>query len=244
VTIPSSSYAGPPFLTDDPEPVDYEHVEINFFTQATASKSGVSGILPGIDMNYGLMPDVQLHIQPQMAYNEFGGRHTLFGDHDGTYGYGDTELGLKYRFINETEDGWWPEVAIYPLVEIPTGSAHENLGSGYAQEFFPIWLQKDVGKWTTYGGGGYWNNPGIGNQNYWFFGWTLQCKITDHLALGGEVFHQTANEVGGHRTTGFNLGGSYDISKNYHLLLSSGRGIQNAPDTNQLSYYLALQLIF
>jgi hypothetical protein len=45
-------------------------------------------------------------------------------------------------------------------------------------------------------------------------------------------------------SSGFNLGGTYDLNENYHLLFSAGRGIQNAMDTNQFSYYLGLQLTY
>jgi len=105
----------------------------------------------------------------------------------------------------------------------------------------------------TYGGGGYWINPGPGNKNYWFVGWVLQRQVTDSLALGGEIFHQTSFATGGpgspgfplgsKDTTGFNLGGTYDFDQNHHLLFSAGRALQNASTTNAFSYYLALQWI-
>lgn len=242
----TSSYAGPPFLTDDPEPVDYQHAELNFFTQATYSKNGTNSILPGVDANYGLFPNVQIHANLQMPNNETEGRNDLFGSQrSGHYGFGDTELGVKYRFVNEEENGWWPQIAVYPLLEIPTGNANKNLGAGHIQEFIPLWLQKDFGdSWQTYGGGGYWNNPGVSNSNYWFFGWALQRRITEDLTLGGELFHQTSNKTGQQDNTGFNLGGSYDLTDNYHLLFSAGQGIQNVTDTNQFSYYFALQWTF
>jgi hypothetical protein len=63
----------------------------------------------------------------------------------------------------------------------------------------------------------------------------------DNLALGGELFHQTASTIGGKDATGFNLGGIYDFTDHYHLLFSAGRGLQNVPDSNQFSYYLAIQ---
>jgi hypothetical protein len=52
-----------------------------------------------------------------------------------------------------------------------------------AQYFLPVWLQKDFGKWTTYGGGGYWINPGAGNKNWWFSGILLQYSFTETFYL-------------------------------------------------------------
>ena len=95
--------------------------------------------------------------------------------------------------------------------------------------------------WTSYGGGGYWFNPGAGNRNYWFAGWELQNQVTKQLMLGGEIFHQTADRDGGKPSTSFNAGGVFDFSENYHLLFSGGRGLQNPALTNQFSYYLAIQ---
>jgi hypothetical protein len=234
--------AGPPFVTDDPEPVDYQHWEINTAFAGSHVRGEASGVAPGADINYGALPNVQVHINVQMAYDQLS---------DGAfhYGYGDTELGVKYRFISPGKDDWWPQVAVYPLLEIPTGNDGKGLGAtGEVREFLPIWLQKDFGEWTTYGGGGYWHNPGLENKDDWFFGWLLERKITDKLTLGGELFHQTAETIiitpTDKSSSGFNLGGTYDLNKNYHLLFSAGKGMQNAQATNDFSYYLGIQWTF
>ncbi len=57
---------------------------------------------------------------------------------------------------------------------LPTGSQTRGLGSESAQVLLPVWIQKSYGKWTTYGGGGYWVARGSGNQNSWYAGWLLQ----------------------------------------------------------------------
>ena len=162
--------AGPPFLTDDPVPVDYQHWEIYGFSQGTHKQGDTSGTLPGVEINYGAAPNLQLHlIAPVGAFDKPGGSA-------GTkFGYGDTELGVKYRFIEESKDGWWPQVGVFPLFEAPTGNLQRGLGTGRVHEFLPVWLQKDFDPWVTYGGGGYWINPGPGNQNYWFAGWEATC---------------------------------------------------------------------
>jgi hypothetical protein len=232
-----SAHAGPPFLSDDPEPVPYQRTENDFFTSATHTKDGTAGTVMGLDANYGVWPDVELTLIAPLAFNAPDGSNAFFG-------YGDTQFAIKYRFLDESDDGWWPQIAIYPTVSVPTGKASHGLGAGNTQEFFPVWVQKDFDPWQTFGGGGYWNNPGAGHQNYWFFGWVLQRKITEELALGGEIFHQTASLEGEKDTGGFNLGGTYDLDENYHILFTAGRGIQNTSDTNTFSYYLALQLTY
>jgi hypothetical protein len=241
--LPSLALAGPPFLTDDPEPVDYQHWEINNYFAGGHVSGETSGAAPGFDINYGAAPNLQLHINLAMAYDRMNGG-ALY------YGTDDTELGAKYRFLDPGKDDWWPQAAIYPLFEIPTGAdAQKGLGAtGEAREFFPLWLQKDSGDWTTYGGGGWWHNPGLENRDYWFFGWVLQRKITDRLTLGGELFYQTTESVivtpTRAPTSGFNLGGTYDFSDTYHLLFSAGKGIESAQTNDTLTYYFALQLTF
>ena len=112
------------------------------------------------------------------------------------------ELGFKYRFITPSKSDWFPQVGIFPLLEVPTGDARRNLGSGNVDAFLPVWIQKDFGKWLTYGGGGYWINPGPGNRDFWYTGWLLQRQVTDKLALGAEVFHTDGSTRGSFRGHG------------------------------------------
>ena len=232
-----SALAGPPFLTDDPEPVDLGHWEVYGFSSATHVENNTAGILAGVEVNYGAAPNLQLHVIAPIAFDDASGNGFEAGA-------GDLELGVKYRFIDPGPDDWWPQVGVFPLLEVPTGDAQRGLGSGHLREFLPVWLQKDFGAWTTYGGGGYWVNPGVGTQNYWFVGWLLQRQVTTNLALGAEIFHQTADTIGGKDSSGFNVGGIYDFTEHYHLLFSASRGIQNARIANEYSYYLAIQSTF
>src|ERR1700681_4264031 len=51
--------AGPPYVSDDPEPTDYKHFEIYTFSNGTATNGDISGAT-GVDFNYGAAPDLQL----------------------------------------------------------------------------------------------------------------------------------------------------------------------------------------
>lgn len=229
----SVAIAGPPFVTDDPEPVDYGHWEVYGYTQGTHGHDDSAGSLPATEANYGAFPGVQLHIAASLAFDRSDG-HTRSGP-------GDTELGAKLRFIEEDGQGWRPMVSFFPMLDLPTGSAGHSLGSGHLHGFLPVWAQKSWGSWTSYGGGGYDINPGDGNRNYWLAGWLLQRKLTDTFTFGGELFHRSADTAGGSDSSGFNLGGSYDLSARDHLLASVGRGFQNAGSTNEFSWYFGYQ---
>lgn len=227
-----SAWAGPPFLTDDPEPVDYQHWEVYVGSILNHSNGVWSGFAPHLEVNYGALSNLQLHVIAPISFSSPSDGATHFG-------YGDTELGIKYRFVQETTN--WPQIGVFPLLEVPTGDARLGLGSGQLQAFLPVWAQKSFGQWTTYGGGGYWINPGAGNRNWWYGGWLLQRQVTTNLAIGAEIYHETAQVVGGSSETDFNIGSIFDFSEHHHLLLSAGHTFQG-PGAFQA--YLAFQFTF
>lgn len=221
---------GPPFVTDDPEPVEYQHSEIYLASIVQREPGDTNGTLPHLEFNYGVIPDVQLHIIAPAAFDARSGNARQFG-------YGDTELGVKYRFIDEADDR--PQVAIFPLVELPTGASARGLGAGHTQLFLPVWVQKGLGSWTTYGGGGYWVNPGPGNRNWWFAGWLVQKQVLPSLAVGAEIYHETAKTIGGQPDTKANLGIVWDLNDTCHVLASAGPVVEG-PSGYQA--YVAFQL--
>ncbi len=111
----------------------------------------------------------------------------------------------------------------YPLVDFPTGDVNKNLGTGRTHFFLPLWLGKQLGLYTVYGGGGYWYNRGHGYKDWFLLDAGMQRRMTDNLRLGFDVFHATSSKTGLKETTGFNLGGAYDLTANHHLLFSVGR---------------------
>ena len=230
--LAGTAYAGPPFVTDDPEPVELHHWEIYLATQQYHSADGWSGTSPHVEVNYGAAPDLQLHVIAPLAYDKPSSGRSYFG-------YGDTELGFKYRFVHETDS--LPQIGIFPLVELPTGNHGDNLGNGKTQVFLPVWIQKAFGDWTTYGGGGYWINPGEGNRDYWYAGWQVQRKITEAFAAGVEIQYRTADTVDGRQSVALNAGGIWDLSETYHILFSAGHTVQGR---SEFQGYLALQITF
>ena len=224
--------AGPPFVTDDPEPVELRHWEIYLGSQYEHRSDGASGTLPHVEVNYGALPNLQLHLIAPLVFDAPAGTNRQSG-------YGDTELGAKYRFLDETDDR--PQIGVFPLVELPTGDSARGLGSGHTQYFLPVWLQKKFDSWTTYGGAGYWINPGAGNRNWWFTGWILQKEVRPGFTVGAEIFHETAQTEGAGSDTKMNVGMIWDLDDSRHILASLGPTIQG-PAGYQA--YLAFQLTF
>ena len=230
--ISFSAFAGPPYMTDDPEPVEYEHWEFYLSSLSNHEPGSCVATLPEVEVNYGAIKNVQLHIIMPFAFVSQTGSATH-------YGYGDTEVGIKYRFVQETESR--PQIGTFPHVELPTGNKNKGLGSGYMQTFLPIWIQKSFGNWTTYGGGGYWINPGPGNKNWVFLGGVIQRTFNEHLKLGTELFYSTPKQQNEGSDIGFNLGGTIDINDTHHLPFSFGRDIYG---DNLFQGYFGYQLTF
>ena len=215
-TNPVRLWAGPPFETDDPEPTDYQHWEIYLGTTAQqVSGQGWFGTAPFLSVNYGGFPDTQLSLTTQAAFS--------FSGEVNYYGYGDILVGVKYRFIHESAE--IPQVAIFPQINIPTGDVSKGLGAGVAQYLLPMWFQKSWDPWTTFGGTGYWINPGTGNKNWLFVGWELQRDFGKHLTLGGEVFYHDASTTAESNGAGFNIGGMAHFDEMNHIVFSIGRDL-------------------
>ena len=216
VVAPAGGYAGPPYTTDDPEPVEFRHWEFYVATQHVITRDLATGTAPHVEVNYGAWPGLQLHMIAPLAYAQPSGASP-------SYGIGDIEVGAKIRFVDESK--WWPMVGTFPLFELPTGNAGSGLGTGHLHVFIPLWLQKSFGPWTTYGGGGFWLNPGAGMRHYGYIGWLLQRRLSPLATLGAEIFYTTPDQVGGNADLRFNLGLVLDITEHHHLLFSAGRGI-------------------
>jgi hypothetical protein len=177
-------------------------------------------------VNFGALPNLQLHvIVPAALACASGGAVE--------YGLGDIELGAKFRFVGEGE--LRPQVGVFPLVTLPSGSKERGLGAGKAGALLPIWIQKSFALWTTYGGAGLRLAP---DGRAAVLGWLLQRKLADPLALGAEVY-VTVPLNGEVAQVQLNLGTVVDFSEQQHLLLSAGPSFGTSAKAQA---YLAYQL--
>jgi len=230
--ITSSVFAGPPWDTDDPEPVEFGHWEFYLSSRPVHDDAGWNGTAPHAEVNYGAVKNLQLHLILPLEFNS-----PKTGP--STYGLGDIELGFKYRFMEETSS--LPQVGIFPMVDIPSGNENKGLGNGGTQVFLPLWIQKSFGKWTTYGGAGYRINNNGGNKNSVYVGWLLQNHIRENITVGIELYHITPQAADGESENRFNIGTVFDVSENHHILLSAGKSLQG---TTAFQGYIGYQITF
>jgi hypothetical protein len=130
--IVTPAVAGPPYLTDDPEPTDYKHFEIYTFSSGNVTKEGTSSEA-GIDFNYGAAPNLQLTAVLPAGYDFASASSTMAG-------LSNIALAAKYRFLAQDVAG--VDVAIFPSVFLPSSSS--AVGTQHASLLVPLWLEKDA----------------------------------------------------------------------------------------------------
>jgi len=220
-------YCGPPFQTDDPEPILFRNYEFYTFANSDGTRVETDTEGPAVEFNWGALPNVHLHIiipasaifpsnNPSFAPAGMGPR---------AFGIGDIETGIKYRFVQETKHR--PMVGTFVMFELPSGNAQRGLGVGKTWYKLPLWVQKSFGPWTTYGGGGETVIRGVpGYRDYPFAGWLVQRDLGKKWALGTEVFYHGPQGLATAQTrpaTLLDIGGYYKFrDPGFQLLFCYG----------------------
>ncbi len=207
--------AGPPFLTDDPEPTETGHWEI-YGPLVEAEGRGVDfGTATGVEINYGAARDLQLTLGLPLNH-----AHDASG---WTSGLGDLELSAKYRLWHDEARGI--QLAVFPGVTLPTAS--HGLGTGRVTGLLPIWAQQDAGPWSVFGGGGYAFNPGPGNRDYWTGGIAVTRAVSGRLLLGLEADRHGADALDARPVTSLGAGFIWKLQGPLRLLASGGPSFED-----------------
>jgi hypothetical protein len=235
VLLARPALAGPPYISDDPEPTDYGHYEIYLFTSGTTMRDGTAG-QAGIDFNYGALPDLQLTVVLPAGFNAAADGSALQA------GLGNIQVAAKYRFLHQNSFGL--DVSFFPRLFIPVIQAGTgSVSNANPSLLLPLWLEKDWGKWSLFGGGGCTISADAG-QDFCQAGAVVTRQVLPALQLGLEVAWQSANAEGAPSTAGIGLGARYDFGEHAHLLAYVNRGVQNADATNDFSWYVAMLFTF
>ena len=230
-----SAKAGPPFQTDDPDPVDLHHYEFYVFGGADGTGVEMDTAGPAAEFNWGVLPNTQLHlIVPLVAIvpsNE--AKYAPAGEGPNEFGLGDIEIGVKYRWIKETKHR--PMIGTFTMLEVPSGNYNLGLGIGTVWAKLPVWVQKSFGPWTTYGGVGEQIVPQTGYKNFTYGGWLVQRDIGKKWTLGGEVFSHGAEGIATPQiraSTLIDAGGYYYIrNPGFQVLFCYGHAVGGLPET-------------
>lgn len=232
LALPQSAQAGPPFLTDDPEPTDTGHWEIYAPVFEDAGLGSVYGGSIGAELNYGAAPGVQVTIGLPVSFAKDEGRLR--------WGRGDLRASVKYRFYHSDRTGI--SLAVFPGLTVPTACC--GLGAGRVAALLPVWGQKTMGHWAVFGGGGYALNPGAGNRNYWTGGLALTHDIAPGSLIGIEADRQGPDTFGGRAQTSLGLGAIVAVKGPFRLLASGGPTFTDGQRKAAFHAYAALGINF
>lgn len=233
VCIPVLAHAGPPMLTGDPGTPGDGKWEINIATTLEKHRSESRWEAPALDLNYGLGEHVQLSYEVPWIMLFPSGEDTKSG-------LGNSNIGVKWRFLDEEKHGiamsTKPEFEFNP----PTSSADRGLVDDGMVFRLPVQLEKKLGPFTA--------DLEFGRafkqrqSDAWIYGFLLGHKVTEELALLGEIHGAGRPNFRQHETV-FNFGAVYDLGKHYSALLSAGRSFQSAAsDAPTLLLYVGMQL--
>jgi hypothetical protein len=225
---PATAWAGPPFMTDDPEPTGTGHWEIyGPIVEGEGRGSDFEGSA-GVEINYGAAPDLQLTLGLPTGFTH--------DDAGWRWGAGDVAVSAKYRFYHDERAG--VSIAAFPGITLPTAS--NGMGSDKVTALLPVWLQKDAGAWSIFGGGGYAINPGIDNRDYWTGGAAVTRQVVPGLLIGVEAERQGPDAIGARATTSLGLGAIVQLPSPFRLVASGGPTFSDGPGAAGFHAFLAL----
>jgi hypothetical protein len=227
-SVDANAGAGPPLLTDDPGTPGDGHWEINFAWTSERTADAESNEVPLVDINYGVGDRVQLKFEmPWVADTGHGNN-----------GFGTALAGVKWRFLDQGEDGW--QVSTYPQIEfLPPGLHHADSADSGVAYLLPIEVQRGFGAFDA--GFEIGRRLAPAGDDGWIAGIAMGRKITERFDLLGEVHDETA---GGTHELVFDLGARAALSEHLTLLASLGGDIDNTMGPrNRWVSYLGLQLV-
>jgi hypothetical protein len=146
--VATTANAQQPFITDDADttPKHYFHFEFSnqFDLLQRSSSPSLKQNTADFELDYGLFNRLEIGIESPLL--------TIFNA-AGTIprtptGIGDTNVGLKYNFLQERDHSRRPALAVVFSLELPTGDTRRQLGSGLADFYLNGVVQKSLARKT------------------------------------------------------------------------------------------------
>lgn len=142
------SPAQQPFVTDDTDTTPKHHFHFEFSNQFDVLQRSAFPSLKqntaDFELAYGVFDNVEVSIAAPLI-TIMNARGTV---PQTLSGIGDTNVSLKYNFLKEREHSRLPALAIAFSLELPTGDAKRQLGSGLADFYTNGILQKSLTRKT------------------------------------------------------------------------------------------------
>ena len=196
VLIPSRAVAQQPFYTDNADVTERRKLHFQLSNEFDILQRSAYPALRQnttvFELDYGLFEGVEIGVDgPLIAISN---SHIITPKTP--FGVGDLDFHIKYNFLKEREGSRLPALTATLNVELPTGDARKQLGSGLADYFLNGILQKSLTKKTKlrlnggflFAGNTSTGEIGIKTRGSVFVGGaSLVKQVTPKLDLGAEV---------------------------------------------------------
>jgi hypothetical protein len=211
-----------PFYTDDTGVTDRGKWHFEFFNEYDALQLQDPNLrqnTANFKLNYGLPYHLELDLDaPYLAIYRAPGNSSSAGG-------GDTNLGIKWAFHQESPGSRAPALAASLYIEFPTGDTTQQLGSGLTDYWLNYIMQKSLTEKTRITSNmgflfaGNTSTGVLGTQNtrghVYVGGLSLLHDFTPRLTLGGEIYGAYTNNGNlARRQLQGMAGGQFAIRKN------------------------------
>ncbi len=216
----SRSYTQMPFYTDDPAVTENRVLHFEFFNEYDGLQSSqfpnLNQNTANFKFNYGLPHNLEADIDfPYLNIDRSKGNQSSAGG-------GDTNLGLKWEFLQSVKGKHRPALATSFYIELPTGNAQQQLGSGLADYWLNTVVQEPINDTTRvtgnfgflFAGNTSTGVVGISSKrgHVYTAGLSLTRDFTPRLTLGVEAYGGLADSSGlGRDQLQFLGGGFYQL---------------------------------
>ena len=227
----ATALAGPPLLTNDPDTPGPGAWEINLAATGAHRASGCDVDAPDVDLNRGVGGRVQLslHVPWAHARDEGGGWRS---------GWGATELGVRWRFFDQGDDGW--KVAVQPqwVSAWSHAAQRQALAPTHDEWVLPLQASHPLGRVDVVMEAA--RHVVAHEADTWQAGVFGGLDCTPRLRCLAEL---NTTWDGGARTA-FNLGAVRSLGPHLNLLASAGTELTGpAQDRAHLLFYMGAQLL-
>ena len=184
-----------PFYTDDTGVTERGQWHFEFFNEYDALQLQYPNLkqnTANFKLNYGLPHRLEVDVDvPYLSIYRTAGSEP-------STGVGDTNLGIKARFRDESKGSKMPSLAASFYIELPSGDATQQLGSGLQDYWLNVIAQKSLSPKTRLTGNvgylfaGNTSTGALGTQNtrghVFPGGLSLLHDFRPSLTLGAEIF--------------------------------------------------------
>lgn len=234
ICFPLSVFAGPPILTDDTGTPGPGKWETNIGFTIDKRQDATRYETPAIDLNYGVGERIQLNYSVSWVVLDNKNEPAKSG-------LGNSEVAIKWRFLDEDKHG--VAVSVYPrfIFNNPTGSADRGLVDEGTVFKLPVQIEKKITIIDMIANFGYEFHQ-QGNDS-WLYSIAMKYAEIKGLDMLAEVFG-TADSSFKNAEYVYDIGFRKDVSENYTVLASIGRSLLQGDDHSTLLSYVGLQMRF